>query len=202
MKKSFTLIELLVAVSIFVTVVVISLATVVNLTRNRTSTESLTNVQLSGNLAMEMMVTAVSNSSPVGSSPAFYFADYLGNELSGGGPSLRVNKESSGYLRIFKLQQRDGDSVRDLDPPLIDGGSTCPSGKTCVLGMLDRVGETEPTRRALTGPDVSVTGISFSGSKGSSTQKGYATIEITLQSTWAQANNQPLTLHTTIISQL
>jgi len=58
-QKSFTLIELLVGVSIFVIVMVVGLAVVVTLTRNRSKNETLSNVQQSGNLAMEMMVNRV-----------------------------------------------------------------------------------------------------------------------------------------------
>ena len=54
----------------------------------------------------------------------------------------------------------------------------------------------------LTSPDVKVTNLAFSGAADSATIKGYVTIEMTLQSTWARSNEAPLTLHTTVIPQL
>jgi prepilin-type N-terminal cleavage/methylation domain-containing protein len=69
-QKSFTLIELMVAVTIFVIVVAIGLATVVTLTHNRTKSETNTSLQTSGNLAMETIVNAVQNATSLLTQPS------------------------------------------------------------------------------------------------------------------------------------
>jgi type II secretory pathway pseudopilin PulG len=149
-QKSFTLIELLVAVSIFITVVVISLATVVALTQNRTRAETNTSVQTSSNLVMEMIVSAVQN----------------GGSYTFGSNSLTA------------------------------GSKTFSLSNNAVL--LTTSGLTQP----ITSPNVSVTNLTFTGVPDSSTVKGYVTIEITAASTHPASNEVPLTLHTTVISQL
>jgi type II secretory pathway pseudopilin PulG len=63
--RAFTLIELLVAVSIFIIVVTIGLATVVTLTKTRNKAEPMQNVQQSDNLAIEMMVKAIKSASSI-----------------------------------------------------------------------------------------------------------------------------------------
>ena len=152
-QKSFTLIELLVGVSIFVIVMVVGLAVVVTLTRNRSKNETLSNVQQSGNLAMEMITEAVEKASSIPTTPN-------GSQLTIGTKTFSLSNDAI-WLTISGLAQQ-----------------------------------------RLTSPDVKVTNLSFSGAADSATIKGYVTIEMTLQSAWAQSDEAPLTLHTTVISQL
>lgn len=197
MKRSFTLIELLVAVSIFVIVCVISLATVVTLTRNRAKAEPIINTQQSGNLAMEMMANEVGNAATV------YLEDYLPTIT---GHVLHI--PLTDYERYFKLRIWDN-GYRDFNFGESDG-TTCPEGERCAVMMIDSDTSIIPPEEirspALTSSDVNVKELKFTGCDSDdilcSNQKPYVTIHMVLQSAWATANDAPLTLHTTVVPQL
>lgn len=213
MKKSFSLIEILIATAIFMTVAVITMATLVAIMGSKAKASSMRSVQETNRLAIEMMAGEIKRADMdisrqvtlTGSTKKFYgfwIGSYDGNGVSSAvpfeGPALRIFKPDN-KVRLFRLEVRTGE---DTFQTIATGdGRQCPEGQQCALRMIDTDG-TDITTSTVSSPDVNATSLTFRGyhkyrscrsifgrvvcdtNPPSDNQQPYVTIETTVQSRW------------------
>lgn len=211
MKKSFTLIEILVATTIFVAVMVIFLAVVMQVMRPKAKNQTMGTLQDTAKVALETIASSVMRvDTNYGTNLVAPYNNYYGFALTyGDGPQIgqplpcatyqaggcsggRFNTyttttppalSATNVARSFGVYKRDanGDTYQQSD---------CAPDQTknirCVLQLWESVNGGSAVAHDISGPDVDVTRIAFSGYYWTTTNDHkvapYMKVTITVQS--------------------